>query len=171
MYGSVEDIQQDVLEDEALVQPSIEDHSRHSLDDEVDATFAFDVPHFTLNGTPSENMDTILPKDLGRPRIDNIDVPKRSRKSKTAKSSPVKVSSHGISYSPINPMVVKRVASRFQRSFLKGRRATINGEVLEALMEASDRFFEQVGNDLRAYANHANRKKIDDSDVTTIMKR
>ena len=68
-------------------------------------------------------------------------------------------------------MVVKKIASRFQRLFLKGRKANIRGEVLGAMVEASNRFFEQVGYDLRAYAMHANRKRIDESDVTTIMKR
>jgi hypothetical protein len=38
-------------------------------------------------------------------------------------------------------------------------------------MQASDWFFEQLGEDLQAYAKHAGRKTIDESDVLTLMKR
>jgi histone H3/H4 len=47
----------------------------------------------------------------------------------------------------------------------------LNKDTLEAIMQASDWFFEQVGDDLGAYAQHAGRKTIDENDVVTLMKR
>lgn len=52
------------------------------------------------------------------------------------------------------------------------KRPTINRESLAALEQATEWFFEQVGEDLEAYSNHAKRRKrIDDTDVVTLMKR
>lgn len=47
----------------------------------------------------------------------------------------------------------------------------VNRSMLDAMMEAGERFFEQLGGDLGAFADHAKRKRIDESDVITIMKR
>lgn len=38
-------------------------------------------------------------------------------------------------------------------------------------MKASEQYFKQVSEDLGAFAQHAGRKKIDESDVIAIMKR
>ncbi|KAH8162061.1 hypothetical protein CIB48_g6165 [Xylaria polymorpha] len=38
-------------------------------------------------------------------------------------------------------------------------------------MQATDWFFEQLGDDLSAYAKHAGRKTIDESDMITLMRR
>lgn len=52
------------------------------------------------------------------------------------------------------------------------KRPTIDGESQEALEQATEWFFEQVGEDLEVYSNHAKRRKrIDSSDVVTLMKR
>lgn len=83
----------------------------------------------------------------------------------------MEVSSQGISYSPLPARVVRQVASRFQRLYTKGGKSTIRGDSLNAMMAASNRFFQQFGYDLKAFAQHAKRKKIDESDVITIMKR
>ena len=47
----------------------------------------------------------------------------------------------------------------------------ISRETLEAIMQATDWFFEQAAEDLASYADHASRKAIDDSDAITLMKR
>jgi len=44
-------------------------------------------------------------------------------------------------------------------------------EILEAIVDASDWFFEQLGEDLGTYAGHAGRRTIDDKDISTVMKR
>ncbi|KAF2757478.1 hypothetical protein EJ05DRAFT_476728 [Pseudovirgaria hyperparasitica] len=82
----------------------------------------------------------------------------------------VKVSRYGIEYPSLPSNVVKRVATSFAR--IHGNSNTkLNKETLAAIVEASDWFFEQVGEDLGTYAVHAGRKTIEDSDVMTLMKR
>jgi histone H3/H4 len=66
--------------------------------------------------------------------------------------------------------VVKRLAQTFaQTSGI--RNPKISPDTLAAITQASEWFFEQLGDDLGAYAHHAGRKTIDDSDVTTLMRR
>jgi histone H3/H4 len=78
-------------------------------------------------------------------------------------------SKHGIPYPSLPSAVVKKLASTFSRS--AGGNGKINKETVAALTEASDWFFEQVSEDLAAYASHARRKRIDESDMIALMKR
>lgn len=83
---------------------------------------------------------------------------------------PLKTSRQGISYPSLPVGVIKSLSSTFARS--AGLKTTNMGkESLEAIMDASDWFFEQLGEDLGAYAGHAGRRMIDDKDVSTVMKR
>jgi histone H3/H4 len=75
----------------------------------------------------------------------------------------------GIEYPSLQPAVVKKLAATFSKSY--GGNGKINKETLTALTEASDWFFEQASEDLVAYADHARRKRIEESDVITLMKR
>lgn len=85
------------------------------------------------------------------------------------KKAGVKVSKYGIQYPSLPPAVVKRLAQTFAKtSGVKGR---IGADTLAAIMQASEWFFEQLGDDLQAYAKHAGRKTIDESDVLQVMKR
>lgn len=145
----------------------------------MENSFVFDVSRFLLNGTPSQKV-TMGPEEslewsqcpTPAPVAENeLVLPHQIGKSKPRKPKALAVSRRGISYSPLPARVVKTVASRFQRLYAKGGKATIKGDTLVALTEASNEFFEQFGYDLKAYAQHAKRKKIDESDVTTIMKR
>jgi histone H3/H4 len=81
----------------------------------------------------------------------------------------VKVSKYGIEYPSLPPAVVKRLAQNFAKA--SGAKGKITPDAMKAIMQASDWFFEQLGEDLRAYAKHAGRKTIDESDVLTLMKR
>lgn len=77
-----------------------------------------------------------------------------------------KVSRHGITYPSLPTNVVKRLAQRF------AGKTKINPDTLSAIMQASDWFFEQLGEDLQAYANHAKgRTTINESDMLTLMRR
>ncbi|KAL2127017.1 hypothetical protein VTI74DRAFT_11472 [Chaetomium olivicolor] len=87
---------------------------------------------------------------------------KRSKKS-------IKVSKHGIEYPSLPPAVVKRLAQTFAKA--SGAKGKITSDAMKAIMQATDWFFEQLGEDLQAYAKHAGRKTIDESDVLTLMKR
>ncbi|KAK4042183.1 centromere kinetochore component CENP-T-domain-containing protein [Parachaetomium inaequale] len=81
----------------------------------------------------------------------------------------IKVSKHGIEYPSLPPAVVKRLAQNFAKA--SGAKGKITPDAMKSIMQASDWFFEQLGEDLQAYAKHAGRKTIDESDVFTLMKR
>lgn len=164
---------------ETISQSSVGAYRLSRSFDEVENSFVFDVSRFVLNGTPSQKATNGPEENLEWPKCptpalaaeDELCLPDQISKSKPRKPKVLAVSRRGISYSPLPARVVKTVASRFQRLYAKGGKATIKGDTLIPLMEASNEFFEQLGYDLKAYAQHAKRKKIDESDVTTVMKR
>ncbi|QPH17652.1 hypothetical protein C2857_002523 [Epichloe festucae Fl1] len=81
-----------------------------------------------------------------------------------------RISRYGIEYPPLPPTFVKRVAqTALHSSGLSNPR--VSADTLTALTQASEWFFEQVADDLGAYANHANRNTIEESDVATLMRR
>ncbi|KAF4124788.1 Core histone H2A/H2B/H3/H4 [Geosmithia morbida] len=99
--------------------------------------------------------------DVGHVRIREALPPRRKRKL---------VSRHGIEYPSLPPAFVKRVAqTALQSSGLSNPR--VSTDTLTALIQASEWYFEQLGDDLGAYANHAKRKTIEESDVVTLMRR
>ncbi|KZL84274.1 histone-fold domain containing protein [Colletotrichum incanum] len=90
----------------------------------------------------------------------------RPRKTKRG----VKLSKYNMEYPSLPPAVVKRLANTFAQS--SGISKTkISPETLAEIQRASDWFFEQLGDDLSAYAKHAKRKTIDESDMLTLMRR
>ncbi|PVH70168.1 hypothetical protein DL98DRAFT_661315 [Cadophora sp. DSE1049] len=89
---------------------------------------------------------------------------------KVVKKKKVKLSKHSIPYPSLPAGVVKKLATTFARTSGNSK-AKINKETLDAIMQASDWFFEQVSDDLGAYAKHAGRKTIDESDILAIMAR
>lgn len=82
----------------------------------------------------------------------------------------LKRSRHGISYPSLPSGVTKRIASTCSR-VVGMKKSSISKESLKAIMEASGRYFEQLGEDLGVFAHHAGRKKIEESDVIAVMKR
>lgn len=81
-----------------------------------------------------------------------------------------RISKYGIEYPPLPPSFVKRVAqTALHSSGLSNPR--VSTDTLTALTQASEWFFEQLGDDLGAYANHAARNIIEESDVATLMRR
>lgn len=81
-----------------------------------------------------------------------------------------KISRHGILVPNLPAGVVRKLATRFART-RAGAKAKINKAALAAIEQASSWYFEQVSQDLAAYSKHAGRKTIDESDVTTLMRR
>lgn len=177
--SDIPDLTSGLLTDETIGRSSVRAHRLSRSFDEVENSFVFDVSRFLLNGTPSQKATFEPEENLEWPRCptptpaaeDELGLPHQIAKSKPRKPKVLAVSRRGISYSPLPARVVKTVASRFQRLYAKGGKATIKGDTLIALAEASNEFFEQFGYDLKAYAQHAKRKKINESDVTIIMKR
>jgi histone H3/H4 len=92
------------------------------------------------------------------------------QKHKAAKKKRIKISKHGIQYPSLPSGVVKKLATTYARTSGNGK-AKISKDTLDAIMQASDWFFEQVSDDLGAYAQHAGRKTIEESDVITLMGR
>jgi histone H3/H4 len=80
----------------------------------------------------------------------------------------VKTSRIGLDYSSFHAGTVKRLANSFAKSHSKTK---ISKDTLAALVQTTDWFFEQMGEDLKAYADHGGRKAIEESDVVAIMKR
>jgi histone H3/H4 len=83
----------------------------------------------------------------------------------------VKLTRHGIAIPALPSSLVKRIA--IESMTRQGqRKPTIDRAGLQALEQATEWFFEQVGEDLEAYSNHAGRtKRVDASDVITLIRR
>jgi histone H3/H4 len=83
----------------------------------------------------------------------------------------VKLTRHGIAIPALPSNLVKRIA--IESMTRQGqRKPTIDRAGLQALEQATEWFFEQIGEDLEAYSNHAGRtKRIDASDVVTLIRR
>ena len=79
-------------------------------------------------------------------------------------------SRHGLPVPSLPTGVVKSIASSFVGSSSKGSRK-LNKDTVAALVQATDWYFEQLGDDLAAYSKHAKRKTIAEADVIALMKR
>ncbi len=89
----------------------------------------------------------------------------RPRKPKTFKTS-----RHGIPYPGVPLGITKSLALTFARAFGE-RKPRLNKDTLTAIVKAGDQFLEQLCGDLVMYAKHAGRKKIDENDIITAMRR
>jgi histone H3/H4 len=83
----------------------------------------------------------------------------------------VKLTRHGVAIPALPSKLVKRIA--IESMTRQGqRKPTIDRASLKALEQATEWFFEQIGEDLEAYSNHAGRtKRVDASDVVTLIRR
>lgn len=137
--------------------------------DEVDGTNAEgpepEEPGSSASSPKGADVETILhDTTIQEPETSILEAQKAARKKK------VKISKHGIQYPSLPAGVVKKLATTYART--SGNSKTkISKDTLNAIVQASDWFFEQVSGDLSAYAKHAGRKTIDESDVVTLMKR
>lgn len=128
-----------------------------SLDGNEDARGGFDFGlNFPPAVSPSENSGIVG----GGLRDDEP----------SAQGKEKKISRHGIPVPKLPAGVVKKLATRF--AYTKaGSKAKMNKAALEAIQQASAWYFEQASQDLAAYSKHAGRKTIDESDVTTLIRR
>lgn len=126
-----------------------------------------DQETFISEGEDSDPADaTLRQQDISM----MTDRPGPARRGPKPKKKHKRISRHGEEYPPLPPAFVRRVAHRaVQTSGLSNHR--ISSDVLAALTQASEWFFEQLGDDLGAYAEHAKRTVIEESDVLTLMKR
>lgn len=85
------------------------------------------------------------------------------------KAKELHISHRGLEYPSFPAAPVKKLALGFMKS--QGSKAQLSKDALAALVKTTDDFFEQIGIDLAAYAQHGGRKMIDESDVIALMKR
>ncbi|KAI8952194.1 centromere kinetochore component CENP-T-domain-containing protein [Xylaria longipes] len=135
-------------------------------DDDDHVNEPMDMPEFDTeeeaDDAPENNISTIEETTLSR--ITRL-APNRGAKRRKGK----RISRHGIEYPSLPPSVVKRLATTCAKT--AGSKGKISPDTLDAIMQATDWFFEQLGDDLSAYAKHAGRKTIDESDMVTLMRR
>lgn len=86
-------------------------------------------------------------------------------KRKAANKKVLPLSRHG---HPV-PQFPRSVIKKMTQNFSGG--AQISNETLNAIVAASESFFEQISDDLAVYAGHAGRKTIEDADVVQLLKR
>jgi histone H3/H4 len=104
------------------------------------------------------------------PSADSTTIHTHAAAAPRKKTKRIKISKHGIQYPSLPAGVVKKLATTYARTSGHGK-AKISKDTLDAIMQASDWFFEQVSDDLGAYAEHAGRKTIEESDVVALMGR
>lgn len=168
-----------------LVSPAVDEqrHTRQSdirpreMSEEEDLnTFRFNIPEESNLGPSWPQSESSLDPDLETRTLDAATGVGSKRKVNEKKSTRVKsskalkTSKHGIQYPSMPAGVVKKVASRFTRPSGSAK-SNINRDTLGALLDATEWFFEQLGDDLGTYAQHAGRKTIDETDMITLMKR
>ncbi|KAK9775157.1 putative Centromere kinetochore component CENP-T-domain-containing protein [Seiridium cardinale] len=135
-------------------------------DDDDDVNEPMDYPEpGDYEDIPEENND-IEPQDETIVSAVPAQASKRGGRTKAGKQ----ISKHGIEYPSLPQGVVKRLATTFARTSGSGK-AKISADTMKTIMQATDWFFEQLGDDLSAYAKHAGRKTIDESDMITLMRR
>ncbi|KAF3064313.1 hypothetical protein GL218_02451 [Daldinia childiae] len=104
--------------------------------------------------------DTIISQVVNHPAQRNIGRRKPGKK----------ISRHGIEYPSLPVGVVKRLATTLAKTAGVSK-AKLSSDTVDAIMQATDWYFEQLGDDLSAYARHAGRKTIDESDMMMLMRR
>lgn len=95
------------------------------------------------------------------------ETPAKKRPGRQRKS--LNISRFGHEYPSFPAATVKTLANGFIKS--QGSKSKISKDTLAALVQTSDFFFEQIGEDLAAYAQHGGRKQIEESDVIALLKR
>ncbi len=153
--GEVEESDGDGNEYDDTRDQSVEaDDQNHSEVDQVDA----EEEDVTMGDTTIFQSEKV---SSGRKKIHRI-------------KKRIKISRYGIQYPSLPVAVVKRLATTFSKTSGSGSGSSntkLSKDTLEAIMQASDWFFEQVSDDLSTYAQHASRKTIEEIDVVTLMKR
>ncbi|KAK3943183.1 centromere protein T [Diplogelasinospora grovesii] len=169
-FGIIEVPVMDVDEGTFVIAPQVQDSPTRPLPLEEEDDYEAPEPFFYPAGG-DDNDDTDDDGNLDKSPDDPRGgvVARSTAEHGQKRKRNVKVSKHGVEYPSLPPAVVKRLAQTFAKT--SGVKGKISPDALKAIMQASDWFFEQLGDDLQAYAKHAHRKTIDESDVLTLMKR
>ncbi|KAK0729733.1 centromere kinetochore component CENP-T-domain-containing protein [Lasiosphaeris hirsuta] len=158
----------DMNESTVVIAPQVQDSPMRQLNE------YYDEPALDPRSDDDDRLEEAAAQEanetvLGVEETEMDEATAKISAKRATKKRNVKISRHGIEYPSLPPAVVKRLAQTFAKT--SGAKGKINPDTLKAIMQASDWFFEQVGEDLEAYAKHAHRKTIDESDMLTLMKR
>ncbi|TVY48115.1 Inner kinetochore subunit [Lachnellula occidentalis] len=170
----ITELQESDQPEEALIQ----------VEDEVRYEVPYDIPDEDVPDEEEDELDDIGNEDhdlASSPPPADMDISLQDTtlregdlasaiKVKAARKKRMKISKHGIQYPSLPVGVVKKLATSYARMGGNSR-TKLSKDTLDAIMQASDWFFEQVSDDLGAYAKHAGRKTIDESDIVTLMAR
>lgn len=152
--------------EESLELPNLDNDKERDEEDEMEELEETDDEELQPQSSPKEPYGDVSMQDTTQQEVEFAD----AQQLKVVRKKKLKVSKYGIQYPSLPAGVVKKLATTFART-AGNSKAKISKEALEAIMQASDWFFEQVSDDLGAYAKHAGRKTIDESDVVTLMAR
>ncbi|KAI8957822.1 centromere kinetochore component CENP-T-domain-containing protein [Daldinia sp. FL1419] len=120
-----------------------------------------DIDNFDIAGDNTEALqDTIISQVAGH----------TAQRSAGKRKPGKRISRHGIEYPSLPVGVVKRLATTLAKT-AGASKAKLSSDTVDAIMQATDWYFEQLGDDLSAYARHAGRKTIDESDMMMLMRR
>lgn len=82
----------------------------------------------------------------------------------------VRISVHNIQYPPVTNLFVRQVVQHAAQNSALGHQR-LPADALETFSRASEWFFRQLGDDLRAYAGHARRSMVEERDLVALMHR
>lgn len=82
----------------------------------------------------------------------------------------VRISAHNIQYPPVPNTFVRQVVQNAAQNSALGHQR-LAADALETFSRASEWFFRQLGDDLRAYAEHAGRSMVEERDLIALMHR
>lgn len=126
-----------------------------------EATFMFAIPTNSIDPASSPQAEAQAPAKKPAKSAESCD---------TVKRKGIKISTHGIPYPQFPTSVIKRLISRFGRGCGTSK-TIISKEAITAIEQASDLFFQQIGDDLASYSRHAHKKTIDEGDMAMLMRR
>lgn len=146
--------------------------AKEPLQNEGDTTFAFEIP-IHQEDSPGNDPDSTISADeslrLAKAQTSNTHT--ASKKGTHIQLPKIhKASRQGIPYPSLPPGVLKKLVSSLTQSSTSIK-TKISNDTLVTIIQASDWFFEQIGDDLSIYAKHAGKKTIDETDAVTLMKR
>lgn len=91
-------------------------------------------------------------------------------RARTQAQAQVRVSAHNIQYPPVTNLFVRQVVQHAAQNSALGHQR-LAADALETFSRASEWFFRQLGDDLRAYAGHARRSMVEERDLVALMHR
>jgi histone H3/H4 len=164
----------DEEEEEEQDEPAEDDENEVTAAITGDPTEAINAPEWESDHDLNDDMDLAAYREeesaLDRSlQTQSPERPAAAKQRGVRKAKEPRISQRGLEYPSFPVAPVKKLALGFMKS--QGSKVSLSKETLTALVKVTDDFFEQVGIDLAAYAQHGGRRMIEESDVIALMKR